>query len=244
MSAPLPYIPPVSVQQMKAIDGLMVEALKVDPLQMMENAGRNLARVATGRFMGQSPAGKVVTVLAGTGGNGGGALAAARHLHNWGAAVQVLISRPAVRFQGASAKELQIVVELQVPWSVGRPRETWRFADLIIDGLIGYNLSGPPEGVVASLIEWANSQGKPILSLDIPSGVDATTGEVLKPAIKATATMTLGLPKTGIVASRAKANVGELYLADIGIPPELYAHPSVGLKVPYLFSRTEVLRVD
>ncbi len=244
MSAPLPYIPPVSVQQMKAIDRLMVEAVKADPLQMMENAGVNLARLACDRFLGQAPPGKVVTVLAGTGGNGGGALACARRLHNWGAHVQVLISRPAVRFQGAPAKQLQILVELQLPWSVGKPRETWRFPELIIDGLIGYSLSGPPEGPAALLIEWANGLGKPILALDVPSGVDATTGEVLKPAIKATATMTLALPKTGVVASRAKANVGELYLADIGVPPELYAHPSVGLKVGYLFSRGTVLRID
>jgi NAD(P)H-hydrate epimerase len=244
MASETPVFPSVSVEQMKAVDRLMIEAVGVDLLQMMENAGRNLARVATGRFLGQAPAGKVVTVLAGTGGKGGAALAAARHLHNWGASVQLLLARPAVRFQGAPEHQLQILAQLQLPRSVGRPQETWSFPELIIDGLVGYGLSGAPEGPLAGLIEWANSQKKPMLALDIPSGLDGTTGEAQKPTIQATATMTLALPKTGLLSPAAKHYVGELYLADIGVPPEVYAHPSVGLRVGHLFSASEVIRIN
>jgi NAD(P)H-hydrate epimerase len=115
---------------------------------------------------------------------------------------------------------------------------------LIVDGLIGYRLKGAPQGTVADLIRWANAQAAPILALDIPSGVDGTTGTVLDPAIKATATMTLALPKAGLFAPEAQTWVGELYLADIGVPPTLYAEPDLSLYVGALFAESEILRLN
>lgn len=95
--------------------------------------------------------------------------------------------------------------------------------DLIVDGVIGYSLSGDPRGGAASLIRWANARGKPILSLDAPSGVSTTDGRVYDPAITAKMTMTLALPKNGLKKENVKEHVGELYLADISVPPELYS---------------------
>lgn len=92
--------------------------------------------------------------------------------------------------------------------------------DLIIDGIIGYNLQGSPRGNAAAMIKWANVQSAPVLALDVPSGLDAETGEIHLPVIKATATLTLALPKIGLKSSASDV-VGELYLADIGVPPVL-----------------------
>ena len=115
--------------------------------------------------------------------------------------------------------------------------------DLIVDALIGYGLRGDPQGPAKALISAANDHDAPILALDMPSGVDATDGGVRDPAIRATATLTLALPKHGLCASEAREFVGELYLADIGVPSELYASPSLGLTVGPIFAREDILRL-
>jgi NAD(P)H-hydrate epimerase len=115
--------------------------------------------------------------------------------------------------------------------------------ELIIDGLVGYSLKGAPRGSVANLIRWANAESASILALDAPSGVDTTTGFIFDPAIKATATMTLALPKAGLRAPGIADRVGELYLADISVPPSLYAEPSLALEVGPLFAESEILRL-
>ncbi len=82
-----------------------------------------------------------------------------------------------------------------------------------------------------------------MLSFDVPSGVDTTTGTVLVPAIQATATMTLALPKEGLRAPGVEVQVGELYLADIGVPPSLYAEPALDLEVGNLFAESDIIRL-
>jgi NAD(P)H-hydrate epimerase len=93
------------------------------------------------------------------------------------------------------------------------------------------------------MIIWANNQSTPTLSLDTPSGLDTATGTISNPTIKATATMTLALPKQGLRAPTAIPYVGELYLADIGVPPSLYAGAGLGLEVGNIFARGGVLRL-
>jgi NAD(P)H-hydrate epimerase len=115
--------------------------------------------------------------------------------------------------------------------------------DLIVDGIIGYSLQGAPRGAAGDLIRWANAQAAPILALDAPSGVDTTTGTAFDPAIQAAATMTLALPKEGLRAPGVATKVGELYLADISVPPELYAGPALRLQVGPLFSENDIIRV-
>ena len=115
--------------------------------------------------------------------------------------------------------------------------------DLIVDGIIGYSLRGAPTGTAGDLIRWANTQNVPILALDAPSGVDTTTGTVFDPAVRATATMTLALPKDGLRAPGVEEHVGELYLADISVPPELYAEPALGLEVSPLFARSDIVQL-
>ncbi len=115
--------------------------------------------------------------------------------------------------------------------------------DLIIDAMIGYSLIGAPTGSAAQLITWANQQNIPILSIDVPSGIDATAGAIYGPTIRATATMTLALPKKGLHLKNALPFVGELYLADISVPPALYALPSLNLAIQTPFAEEEVVKI-
>ena len=113
----------------------------------------------------------------------------------------------------------------------------------MLDGLIGYSLAGAPFGRIAELIRWANSLDAPILALDAPSGLDATTGVAFDPAIRATATMTLALPKQGLRGAAVSALVGELYLADISVPPGLYRRAPLDLPVEPIFALDDILRI-
>ena len=116
-------------------------------------------------------------------------------------------------------------------------------AYLIVDAIIGYSLSGAPRGPAAGLIRSANAHSAPVLSLDVPSGVDTSSGTAHDPSIKATATMTLALPKDGLRAEEARANIGELYLADIGVPPALYSRSPLNLEVGPIFAEEEIVRL-
>ncbi|MEL7644861.1 MAG: NAD(P)H-hydrate epimerase [Anaerolineaceae bacterium] len=243
MNFPLMHeLPPfVTTKQMMEVDRLAMEDYHIELIQMMENAGRNLARLAINQFLSKGT--KNVVVLAGAGGNGGGALVAARHLHNWGARVQVFLSRPLESYQGVTAHQLRILQEMQIDVRTASEPGAIVGIDLIIDGLIGYSLKGSPSGMAARLITWANHQNAPILSLDVPSGMDASTGKAFEPVIKADATMTLALPKTGFLAPDNETLTGKLFLADIGIPPELFSSPSLGLNVANFFAESEILRL-
>ena len=240
---PIGEIPDLTTEQMVEVDRAMIEDFGIELIQMMENAGRNLAHLARERFLDGSPQGKHVVVLAGRGGNGGGAMVCARRLNNWGAVVEVRLTRELADFQGVPARQLEILSRMQLP--ISAPGSTAFFSqesavDLVVDGLIGYNLSGAPRGQAAELIRWANDQAAPILALDAPSGLDTATGAVFDPTIDAAATLTLALPKVGLRSGLAQ--VGELYLADISVPPTLYEQ-ALGLTVGSLFAESEIIRL-
>lgn len=211
-------LPAITTDQMREVDRIMMEDLGIQLIQMMENAGRNLADLAIVRYEPTS-----CTVLAGPGGNGGGGLVAARHLHNRGVAVTVALSDPAPA--GVPAHQLEILRRMQVP--IGEPPP----ADLVIDALIGYSLAGDPRGSAADRIRWANNATVPVLALDVPSGLDATTGRVGQPCIVADTTLTLALPKVGL--HRARQVVGDLFVADISVPPAVSRTLGMGVTPPF-----------
>ena len=233
----------LTTAQMIEVDRLMIEDYGIHLARMMENAGRNLAHLARARFLNGDPRGRLVVVLAGTGGNGGGALVCARRLYSYGAQVQVFTTKPVAAFAPVAGQQLGILCRMGVPVSSVQAIEQAEPPDLVIDGLIGYSLRSEPRGAAATFIHCANTTGAPILALDTPSGVDATTGIAFEPAIRATATMTLALPKAGLRAHGVEAWVGELYLADIGVPPELYAEPTLGLTVGHVFATNDFVRL-
>ena len=234
-------IPYLTTDQMREVDRAMNEEYGIELIQMMENAGLNLAQLARTHFLAGDARGKTVAALCGRSGNGGGGLVCARHLHNWGAKVYVFTTAPDNDYTGVPARQLDILLRMGVPVAASEVIRRLPPADLLLDAIIGYSLSGAPHGAAAELIRRANEHGAPILSLDAPSGVDTTTGAVNDPSVFATATMTLALPKEGLRTKTAKKAAGELYLADIGVPPELYA--GLGLSVGRVFAKESIVRI-
>ncbi len=231
-------LPRLTMTQMIEVDRLMMEEFGIQLIQMMENAGRNLADMAQAMLDGEI-LDRPLLVLAGRGNNGGGGLVAARHLANRGAEVQVVLARAIEQFQDAPAHQLDILLAMGV--SIMEAGDGWELpsADLIIDALIGYGLVDHPRGTTASLIQLANSHPAPILSLDAPSGLNVTTGQQCHPCIQADATLTLALPKAGLFASPDV--VGELYLADISAPPILFE--ALDIALPPIFTSSPILRI-
>ena len=216
-------VPAVTTAQMREIDRVAVEELGPNLYQMMENAGRNLALTVIDR-LGSEWSTLPVVVLAGTGGNGGGGICAARHLANRGAAVTVVVSDPE-RLAPVPREQLGVF-----GGTTGRQAGVGDLPDLeaalIVDAVIGYSLGGAPRGAVETMIEWAAGQAAPVISLDVPSGVDSTTGDSPGAHVQAAVTMTLALPKTGLDG----LSTGDLLLADIGIPGGVFRR--VGIDVP------------
>jgi len=233
----------ITTAVMAEVDRVMVEDLGITLVQMMENAGRAFASLARDRFLGGDAEGRRVAVLAGSGANGGGVLSAARNLHNWGAVVSVYTTGPAEGARPATASQIQTLERIGIRPSFGAMPPEDGENDLIIDGIMGYGLVGAPRGLAARFIEWANSKAAPTLSMDVPSGLEAGTGRVHEPAIRAAATMTLALPKTGLLTREAGGLSSELYLADIGVPPEVYTRAGTGLEVGSIFSNEGIIRL-
>ncbi|WP_336328746.1 NAD(P)H-hydrate epimerase [Halovenus sp. HT40] len=202
-------VPAVTAEEMRAVDRVAVEEVGLELLQMMENAGRNLATAARERTDGDEP----VVVLAGSGGNGGGGLACARHLANHGRSVSVVLDRPADQLSGAAASQHRILDAMDLPISVGP--EGLSADGVVVDALVGYSLSDPLRGTAADLVDSLGDRR--ILSLDVPTGRDATTGEEAGLAIDPDTVVTLALPKTGLAGLDCS-----LLLADIAIPKIVY----------------------
>ena len=227
----------VTAEEMRRIDDVTIREFQVDVLMLMENAGRASASLAR-RMLRGTIFGKRVACLVGGGNNGGDGMVAARHLANWGTDVEVIVGTAKDRMKSVPLRQLHILEKMGIP--ILSTEYVLRDYDLLIDGLIGYGLEGNPRDRIAMIIKDANASSHPILALDLPSGMNATTGEIYDPCIKATATLTLALPKTGFLAPSASTYVGDLYLADISIPRTVYE--SFGQQKP-LFQKDTLLKI-
>ena len=214
-------IPAVTAAQMAEIDRIALDETGPNLFQMMENAGRNLAMAVLERLGTHR---KDVIVLAGTGNNGGGGICAARHLANRGVAVTLVMSDATLLGDVASQ---QLAVYRQTPGKEAAPADVDQVAGhLVIDALIGYRLDGPARGSVAHIMGAVDTTDAFVIALDVPSGLDATTGEPTGPFIPADLTVTVALPKSGLDAP----GCGLIELSDIGIPSEVYRR--AGIAVP------------
>lgn len=216
-------LPAVTADEMREIDRIAIEETGPNLYQMMENAGRSLATTAIDS-LGSAWQTKSIVILAGSGGNGGGGICAGRHIANRGGKVALVITDE-YRLGPVPAQQLAIYKgtagELHGPGDIESLDPS-----LIIDALIGYSLAGPPRGAARDLIAWSGESGGRTLSLDVPSGIDSTTGETPGVHVTAQETLTLALPKTGLDVM----GVGDLRLADIGIQAEVYRR--AGVEVP------------
>lgn len=236
-SAPLPgALPLLTTAQQRTLTQRLTTVYAVDVLQTLEIVGWHLALLAK-RLLEDDIIDRSIVVLAGATEQSAAGLVAARHLLNWGAWVQIVLTQPVEDHRDAPARQLTTLQAIGAPlaWA----EEGWELppADLIIDALLGGEPAPLPTGKVRELIHLANSSRAPILSLDLPSGVDPESGHLMTPHIQATATLAVALPKVGLVA--AQAVCGELYLADSGVPGALYT--DLGLDVPFLFSQDTIV---
>jgi NAD(P)H-hydrate epimerase len=212
---------------MRDVDRVAIE-LGLTLTRMMENAGANLAWLASA-MLGGEVAGRRITVLAGPGGNGGGGLVAARRLIGWGADVAVRLASDPAEFAAVPLEQLRLLEQMDAPIGVGA--RGLGVTELFIDAILGYSQHGNPRGDAAALV--AATADSTVLCLDVPTGLELERGIVAEPAVRAAATLTLALPKEALRAEAARPLVGELYLADISIPATVYDRLGIGYRSPF-----------
>ena len=213
-------------EEMRQIDRLAAEEYGLPELLLMESAGHRVAQ-AMEHLLG-SVDGKTICVLAGSGNNGGDAFAAARYLSNMGAKIKIFLTCEPAHLKTASSRmkksgdKMGLEVHgLEEDRDWNRLHFALKFADAVLDGILGTGFNGELKKKVLRLIEEVNEAGKKVLSIDIPSGVEADTGKVSTVAVAADMTLTLGMPKVGHLLSPGADMTGQLIVDDIGIPKKL-----------------------
>jgi NAD(P)H-hydrate epimerase len=215
-------------EQARELDRRAMEEYGIPGVILMENAGRGAAEIAAA-MLGDPP-GRRVVIFCGKGNNGGDGFVVGRHLHNRGAKVEFIAAcRPEEIDPWSDAGlNLQIARKMGLHVHVASA-EDGRFeaaglergADLIVDALLGTGLTGDVRDPYLSLIRLINAADRPVLAIDIPSGLDADTGRVLRAAVRATRTATFVLPKAGFELAEGPAHTGLVTIVEIGVPKEL-----------------------
>ena len=205
----------VSSAALRRADAEAASTFGIEPLQLMEVAGWQVARFVDAFLDGIQN--KRVTVVAGSGNNGGDALVAARFLLQRGAIVNASIvpSRNANSLAGRHALTIR---RLGIPITEA-PQGIGASADVLIDGLFGTGIRLPLRDPAPAIIAAMNATGRPIVAIDVPSGMDADTGMGANTAVRAAATVTLAAPKAGLAGA---SNAGRVFVADIGMPLALF----------------------
>ncbi len=224
----------LTAAQMRAVDRAATEELGLPSLVLMENAGRGVAEIALGQDS-QPPADLDVRLVCGAGQNGGDGFVAARHLLQRGARIKVLLAMPAAKIVGDAATFLEVwrnlggcILDLSAETRVDEWKRQLDGASVIVDALFGTGLRSAIEGVPAAAVSAMNSVRALRVAVDIPSGVDADTGEVRSVAVVADITATMGARKLGLVI-RAEAPVGRVQVIDLGVPPNRLLHAAAAL---------------
>lgn len=223
----------VTAEQMKQIDRSAIDQRNIPSLRLMEHAGKAVATAIVKDF----PAAKQIAILVGKGNNGGDALVIARILHQKRKKVAVyLTAKPAEMSPDAKSNLNKYLRLRRAPKPIEIAKDTLHNLPqilanfhLIVDGLLGTGTKGKVAGVLADIIFLLNDARKPIVAIDIPSGLNADTGEPLGISIRAALTVTLGLPKPGLVTYPGAEYTGKLIIADIGLPQDLITDEKIKL---------------
>ena len=221
-------------EEVRELDRRAIEEFGIPGIILMENAGRAVAdevqSLAAKGAAGQRAAGlrARVAVLCGKGNNGGDGFVAARHLFNRGLQPAVALFARFDEIAGDAAVNLAIIrrmglAPIEVTSEAGLPavREMVAEAGVVVDALLGTGASGEVRGLIRSGIEIINRSGKPVVAVDIPSGLDANTGEVLGVCVTAGVTVTFVAPKAGFTRGQAPCHTGRVVVAEIGIPRQI-----------------------
>lgn len=217
-------IRPLTREEVRGLDARAALELGLPTLVLMENAGRGAA--AWLRDQGVDSSTRVL-ILCGPGNNGGDGGVVARHLNAWGVAVRVVWFAQAGQLRGDAAVQYGVLSRSgieQTYWESGDSDDAERLdlmiaeSDWVVDALLGTGLTRPVEGRLYAVITAINRSGKPILALDLPSGLDADTGQALGVAVRARATATFVGPKLGFSAPGASDFTGAVFVVEIGVP--------------------------
>jgi len=217
--------------EMRELDRRSVDEFGIPALVLMENAGLRAADEAA--KMLKTVSGAKVVVLCGRGNNGGDGFVVARHLYNKGACPQVFLAskiEDVLVRSDAAGMNLEMALNIGVAVKEVLDGEAAQqvppalsTADLVVDALLGTGLSGKVREPVLALIRMVNECRRPVLAIDIPSGLCSDSGSVLGAAVKATKTVTFALPKQGFFIGEGPAHCGEIVTVDISIPRQLLA---------------------
>lgn len=233
----------VTAAEMRRVDMLSGERYHIPSTTLMENAGASVADYLERRY--PDLARRQIFVLCGKGNNGGDGLVTARLLHERGARSTVIMISSFEGMRGDTATNLGRYQRSVGQVRLARNSEEWErarkgleWAHVIVDALLGTGLRGPAEPLMAEVIGFVNQHRRDtdVISVDIPSGVDADTGEVPGAAINADATVTFTAPKLGMVLMPGAEHIGRLIVADIGSPRTLVEEAS-GSKLRWIESR-------
>ncbi|MBI3789178.1 MAG: NAD(P)H-hydrate dehydratase [Ignavibacteriales bacterium] len=214
----------VTAEEMRWCDETSIRTYGISGLLLMENAGKATAQLCEQQF---GPlAGQQVTIFCGKGNNGGDGFVIARHLRNFNARIVVILMNSPKSLKGDAKTNFEILKKLQKASADSLRIQQFKKSILptlaeskiIIDAMFGTGFSGAVRQPYADVIQWMNRQKSHIVSVDIPSGVNGTTGVVENLAVKATLTPTFGLVKTGLLCNQGRDQVGKMAVIDIGIP--------------------------
>jgi NAD(P)H-hydrate epimerase len=211
-------LPGITKEQMAEVDRIMVEDFRIPIELMMEHAGLSLANLAIN--LSKRPYSNYI-IIVGTGNNAGGGIVAARRLFSWGLNVQIILPKglnelkDIPKSQYIRAKQLGIIIVNELPENSLDLKDESFF----IDAYLGYGFTPRDDDVSKNVFNFISNTSN-LLSLDIPSGLDASTGQNYS-GINPKATLTLGFVKQGLIITERK-NVGRLFVADIGIPISIY----------------------
>ncbi len=216
----------VTAQKMKEIDRRAIEEYGIPSIVLMENAGRGVSELALAMLKDNGSS--RVSIFCGKGNNGGDGFTAARHLINKEIEVSTFLMGREEELSPDARTNFRILIkmgaeinEIQNEDDLKTVKNKISDTSLIIDALLGTGMSGEVKGLYRSVIEFLNQMPQPILSVDVPSGLDADSGKPCGVAIKAKKTATLGLVKSRLITEEGRSYAGEVVLVDIGIPRNL-----------------------
>ncbi|ATW25577.1 NAD(P)H-hydrate dehydratase [Candidatus Formimonas warabiya] len=216
-----------TAEEMRLLDQTAINEYGIPGVLLMENAGLAVVHAIKDYFSGPL-ARKRVMVIAGKGNNGGDGFVVARHLANAGCDVKLFLLCKPEELHGDAALNWKIARKMNIRYQLilterdlNVVKVALMYTELVVDGIFGTGFQGAAQGTIAKLIELVNEAGKPVISIDLPSGMEADTGRVNGACIKARCTVTFGLPKIGLVLEPGASFVGKMLVADISLPQEL-----------------------